>query len=556
VKTRDEIIEENPLDRVLAESGVKLIGEGRQPKAKCPFHKDGKASMSINLDEGVWKCFACNIGGSVIDFIARRDGKTIGAVMNELGGNGNGSSNGHPPSEHSKIVVTYDYTDESGRLLYQVCRMDPKDFRQRHPNGKGGWEWNMKGIRRVLYGLPKILKSKSETVWVAEGEKDCLNLQKLGLVATTNVGGAGKWMDAYSQTLAGKEVVLCPDNDAPGMKHMDQVLESVAPFAKVVRKVTVPKPHKDISDYLSTFKDPESMFSAVTALVEDATVFTKGISIPVYGMKDLEAKYRKEVNRSATHSLDLAVWLPGLANYVRPIIPGEMVLVVADTGVGKTAILQNIARCAYPLKTLLFELELPDTLTYERFVAMATKTDGELVYNAYKTGNRVAWEATGELDHIFVCPKPRVSPSDMTNIIIQSEVIIGERPAVAMLDYAQLADGGGDGRRESVSNVAEGMKVMAKETNTIVIIASQISRKKEADPEVFLHDAKESGSLENSSGLVLGAWIANGLMKIRVLKNTKGRPGRLIECDFDGGKTRITEHPKIETTDIQTGLKL
>lgn len=556
MKSRDQIIAENPLDRVMREAGVVFIGDGRSPSAKCPFHKDGRASLSINLDKGLWNCHACDIGGSVIDFIARRDNKTAVEVLKELGGNG---TNGHerPPSEHSKIVATYDYTDESGRLLYQACRMEPKDFRQRQPNGKGGWEWHMKGVRRVLYGLPRILKSKVDTVWIVEGEKDCLNLIKLGLSATTNVGGAGKWMDAYSPLFTGKEVVLCPDNDTPGMKHMDQVLESVAPLAKIVRKVTVPKPHKDISDYVATFAEPEQAFNAVQTMIDDATVFTKGISIPVYGMKELEARYRREVNRAATHSLDLAQWLPSFGGYVRPLIPGEMVLIVADTGVGKTAILQNIARCANPLKTLLFELELPDTLTYERFVAMATNKEGALVYDAYKTGNRIAWEQTGELDHIFVCPKPRMSPAAMSNIIIQSELIIGERPAVAMLDYAQLADGGGDGRRESVSNVAEGMKALAKDTNIIVIVASQVARKKETDPEIFLHDAKESGSLENSSGLVLGAWIAsNGLMNIKVLKNTKGRPGRLIECDFEGAKTRITEHPKIETADMQTGFKI
>ena len=52
-----------------------------------------------------------------------------------------------------KIVKTYDYKDESGQLLYQVVRYEPKDFRQRRPDGQGGWIWNLQGVRRVLYRL-------------------------------------------------------------------------------------------------------------------------------------------------------------------------------------------------------------------------------------------------------------------------------------------------------------------------------------------------------------------------------------------------------------------
>ncbi|MHC4461852.1 MAG: hypothetical protein ACYS30_10525 [Planctomycetota bacterium] len=39
-----------------------------------------------------------------------------------------------------KIIATYGYKDESGQLLYKVVRFEPKDFRQRRPDGKGGWK--------------------------------------------------------------------------------------------------------------------------------------------------------------------------------------------------------------------------------------------------------------------------------------------------------------------------------------------------------------------------------------------------------------------------------
>ena len=63
---------------------------------------------------------------------------------------------------------------KSGKLLYQVCRLVPKDFRQRRPDGNGGWIWNTQGVDRALYHLPEVLKAN--TVCVTEGEKDADNL--------------------------------------------------------------------------------------------------------------------------------------------------------------------------------------------------------------------------------------------------------------------------------------------------------------------------------------------------------------------------------------------
>src|SRR5262249_51967925 len=60
------------------------------------------------------------------------------------------------PSAPKNIVATYDYTDEDGALLYQVVRLEPKSFRHRQPDGKGGWFWRG-SERRVLYRWPELV---------------------------------------------------------------------------------------------------------------------------------------------------------------------------------------------------------------------------------------------------------------------------------------------------------------------------------------------------------------------------------------------------------------
>src|SRR5436305_576588 len=44
-----------------------------------------------------------------------------------------------------RIVATYSYKDTTNTLLYEVVRYEPKDFRQRRPDGKGGWIWKIDG---------------------------------------------------------------------------------------------------------------------------------------------------------------------------------------------------------------------------------------------------------------------------------------------------------------------------------------------------------------------------------------------------------------------------
>jgi DNA polymerase family A len=76
------------------------------------------------------------------------DGATISALKS-LSGAGNGQSH---PEKTRRIVETYDYQDESGTLLFQVLRYDPKGFSQRRPNGNGGWVSKLD--RRALGTLP------------------------------------------------------------------------------------------------------------------------------------------------------------------------------------------------------------------------------------------------------------------------------------------------------------------------------------------------------------------------------------------------------------------
>lgn len=193
----------------------------------------------------------------------------------------------------NRIIKQYDYTDEHGELLYQVCRMNPKGFFQRQPDGKGGWINNLKGVRRVLYRLPELIDAdKSATVFICEGEKDVDALCKLGLVATTNAGGAEKWRYEYNESLRACSVVILPDNDEVGHKHAAQVAKSLTGIAASVRVVELPDlPEKgDVSDWLKSGGTVEQLQEIVANAANCETERLNNSTVKIQSATDLLAR--------------------------------------------------------------------------------------------------------------------------------------------------------------------------------------------------------------------------------------------------------------------------
>lgn len=149
-----------------------------------------------------------------------------------------------------RVIATYDYTDEFGQLIYQVCRTDPKGFRQRRPvpNRPGQWAHTLSGgkfyfdrqqdcwreklnaqgpgevieledVRKVPYHLPELIGSGSDIICVTEGEGKADLLRQLGFRSTCASGGAGRWPFSFGRYFHLKNVVVFPDNDLVGLQH-------------------------------------------------------------------------------------------------------------------------------------------------------------------------------------------------------------------------------------------------------------------------------------------------------------------------------------------------
>ena len=220
--------------------GGVIWGSNGEGQIHCPFHEDSTPSCSINIEKEVFHCHGCGEKGTLRALLAH-----CGLIPNQ-------SNNGDQ--------TLYDYTDQDGKLAYQVVRFykdGKKTFFCRRPDGRGDWINNLTGISPMLYKLPAVAWALSgkEPVIVVEGEKDADKLASRGFAATCNHGGAGKWRAAHAKPLKGAVVYLCGDSDEPGIKHMQQVGCSLMGVASTIRMIDLGYPvtashGKDISDWL------------------------------------------------------------------------------------------------------------------------------------------------------------------------------------------------------------------------------------------------------------------------------------------------------------------
>lgn len=260
------------ISRGVAELLSRLDGVIAKPnggyRARCPAHGDEHQSLDIDIAGDGKPLILCRVcgkpGTAAILSAVNMTWPDVLATGDQM----------QPPTTsrpvltgtRSQIVSTYDYKDEDGALLFQAVRFEPKDFRQRCPDGNGGWTWKLNGTRRVLYRLSELRESDPEQpVFIVEGEKDVDRLIHDGLVATTNPMGAGKWRPEYNEHLRGRHVVILPDNDQPGRQHAGDIARHLCDIAASVKIVELPglREKGDVSDYLDAGHDKDDLLALV-----------------------------------------------------------------------------------------------------------------------------------------------------------------------------------------------------------------------------------------------------------------------------------------------------
>ena len=222
---------------------------------------------------------------------------------------------------------------------------------------------------------------------------------------------------------------------------------------------------------------------------------------------ELLAKNNRPVTGLSTGFYDLDKITAGLHG-------GELIILAARPGMGKTAFALNIATNAAGTTKkaiAIFNLEMSAEMLVNRMIASVGQIDsyklttGQLQNNDWKRYN----EALSELadTNIYIEDNAGITAAEIRAKCRR----LAQKPeglGLVVIDYLQLVTTGNkrvESRQVEVSEISRSLKTMALELDVPVIALAQLSRsaEKRENSQPMLADLRESGSLEQDADMVL-----------------------------------------------------
>lgn len=203
--------------------------------------------------------------------------------------------------------------------------------------------------------------------------------------------------------------------------------------------------------------------------------------------------------------------IPDLDRLMGGLQSGRLIYLGARPGMGKSALLQSIARAAAPHGVAAFHLEMDQLMLGQREIASATGYDTEHLAE----GNlpQDAWDRMVELQReldglpVFIMDRPAMSVAEIRAETVR--LLRKTRVKLLMVDHVHLMRPPKElaraSRVEQLEAISAGLKALAKETGACVLAAAQLSREvdKRDDKRPILSDLRASGGLEQDADHVL-----------------------------------------------------
>lgn len=519
---------------LLASYGVE---PDKNNRCSCPIHGgDNATAFSISSDLQTWNCHSkCDCGGDIFTFVEKKEGVGNAQAKLLLMERFGLSDAPQPkpkkkPKPVEKSRQSYIYTDKDGNELYRVNRVDFSDGSKQCYQECNGKNTLPKEVR-TLYNYHSIYGS-TDYIFLCEGEKTADAVIECGMIGTTNPLGSKSWDESYAELLRDMKVVVLPDADEHGEKWRDHVLKTLRGIVEQVQVFEVPeafvKKHTeytghDFADMVEAYGHDKGAEWLSTQLT-NAPTLPRGIDSAILGrpsdgfdeiMRKAKAGIRSDV-------FNLNEWLPSLDIVINQ---GDLLVVMANTGVGKTRIAHNIPYAIKRINFAMFDLELGFTTLCERWGAMVNGISHRHFKERALMGRNLK---RPEVDNVYIQKVPRLTVDKIRSRVEEIEQITGKEIHAVCVDYIGLMAGVGSAYEATSTNV-EAFKAYVAEKDKVGILTTQVSRPPDKEhglyecPSAF--SAKNSGSVENSSQCLLGFWRVEGdktAMKCKCLKYTHG----------------------------------
>ncbi|HVL83595.1 MAG TPA: AAA family ATPase [Pseudonocardia sp.] len=283
-------------------------------RGRCPIHQ-GKTRTSLSVRHHVPRGsdrgraqLRCWAGCDERDVLA-----LVGLTLADL------YDDPPPPTPGATVAREHLYLGGDGSLVGVVRRTEPKSFRPATPSPAGWRARSSDDLKRLPYRLPAVVAAVASggTVYIAEGERDADALAAVGVVATCNAGGAGKWTPDHAHWLKGADVVVCRDRDDAGRRHADTVIATLHGVAATVRLVE-PVEGKDVTEHLAAGRSVDDLVP---------------VDIHAEPVEHPTPARRLRVTRASAIRARRLTWL-----WDRRIVLGGLTLLAGREGLGKSTI--------------------------------------------------------------------------------------------------------------------------------------------------------------------------------------------------------------------------
>lgn len=345
----------SPREQVILE--LETLGidvKGNVCRCPSPYHEDKTASANLLDDNGHCRiyCHVCKERWDLADLTGRTQEKEHPT---------------EPPKTKAEIKTWLDslgtdqkiftYTSASGDAILHECRFKPhtgksKDYRPFYPVDRG-YRIGKPFTPWVLYNLAEVLKSP--VVVMVEGPKSADAINKVGLVGTTGPFGAGKASSTDYSPLKGKKVILWPDNDDAGIKHMDEVEVILQHLGCEVGRVDISKmPLKgDVADI-----DPDDIFGMLDAVSFDTPA-------------NEYSKHNDLIFQGKIKSCPVPEGWGCFADIAQPFMPQTVTVIHGMEGGGKSFFMIQLIRSmlAKGVSPAYLALEMPRNVYVDRLLA-------------------------------------------------------------------------------------------------------------------------------------------------------------------------------------------
>ncbi len=353
----------------------------------------------------------------------------------------------------------------------------------------------------------------------------------------------------------GALVTICDEiGSSANVEYYGKMIKQKSVLREVVRTATrIMQSGTHFTGDIETFlQDVESSFFKLTSQTKNNKMMT--LKEALYeNLKDLEqpARAKGEITGVPTGFKSLDARLLGLQ-------PGQLIIIAARPGMGKTALAMNWAVAAAKhtqLPVAIFSYEMMYAELSMRLLASEAAIDGRKLKT--KDFNEMDLRSiSGAIQRLSNLPI-YINDNGSTNVIdIRSycRKIKAERGlAMIVIDYIGLMPihMKKQSREQEIAELSRTLKMLANELEIPVVVLSQLNRSatSRTDRKPQLQDLRESGSLEQDANIVVlihredyydENTSKKGIAEIIVAKNRNGEPGT-VELAWIGSQTKFAD---------------